>query len=548
MCAASHVEITCWTHFPSGLLQKLRHVPAAEAGCGGRDKCMEDTRVDLLRDLLSWAKDPDTEPVFWLNGMAGTGKTTIAETLALQLHNRKLLAASFFCSRASADRNDIKRIFPTIAYRLAYNITSFHSALLEAIKANENAAHRDLVDQFGTLIEGPLQQACEGASVAAPKIIIVDALDECVNPDATKLLLDIILKYAWSFSPVIKFFVTSRPEPRIRYAFESDKAGTHSVLRLHEIGDSVIEADIKLYMTKRLGAIIQLRSEYSDCWPPEEVDILAKRADKLFIYASTLCGFIEGVNPVGRFRDICAMAHKIRFHTIDEIYMFILESAFKGLQDYEIPTLQHLLAAIVFLRNPLCVRDIGSLLRMQSHIVRENLGALHSVLQVPPANDKGIVTFYHASFPDYLTDSKRSGGQPWAVDPSNTHSYLLERCLDKLLLELHFNVSQTRHSLLKPSERSTSIAVHLAYACQYWPEHLFALPDHLADLGRVELFIRKEVLHWLEALIVLDMMHIALVPLRKLANVCGVLVESVRLADRSCTDAACILLSLTDRR
>ena len=46
---------------------------------------MKGTRVAILEDLLAWAIDPDSPRIFWLDGMAGTGKSTIALSFSLSL-------------------------------------------------------------------------------------------------------------------------------------------------------------------------------------------------------------------------------------------------------------------------------------------------------------------------------------------------------------------------------------------------------------------------------------------------------------------------------
>ncbi|KAI9769173.1 MAG: hypothetical protein M1839_003777, partial [Geoglossum umbratile] len=40
--------------------------------------CLPDTRVDLLKQVIEWSADPRGKCIFWLSGMAGTGKSTIA--------------------------------------------------------------------------------------------------------------------------------------------------------------------------------------------------------------------------------------------------------------------------------------------------------------------------------------------------------------------------------------------------------------------------------------------------------------------------------------
>ena len=59
-------------------------------------ECLEDTRVDLLRDIRDWATGSDRNAAFWLQGMAGTGKSTVSRTIARWLDDEGLLAGSFF--------------------------------------------------------------------------------------------------------------------------------------------------------------------------------------------------------------------------------------------------------------------------------------------------------------------------------------------------------------------------------------------------------------------------------------------------------------------
>src|SRR5436190_18896231 len=96
-------------------LNTLRHVAAATFRAQDREGCMEGTRIAILGDLLAWAMDADALPVYWLSGMAGTGKLAIALSLSRLLDANSLLGGSFFCSRqGSPDLRDAQRIFPTL--------------------------------------------------------------------------------------------------------------------------------------------------------------------------------------------------------------------------------------------------------------------------------------------------------------------------------------------------------------------------------------------------------------------------------------------------
>jgi hypothetical protein len=78
--------------------------------------------VDLLREIYDWADDDDSKCIFWLNGVAGTGKSTIARTGAQIFANRSQLSASFFFKRGEHDRENVSLFFTTIALDLVRQI------------------------------------------------------------------------------------------------------------------------------------------------------------------------------------------------------------------------------------------------------------------------------------------------------------------------------------------------------------------------------------------------------------------------------------------
>lgn len=45
-------------------------------------RCLPSTRIELRREIAAWAEDGQSKCIFWLNGMAGTGKSTISRTVA----------------------------------------------------------------------------------------------------------------------------------------------------------------------------------------------------------------------------------------------------------------------------------------------------------------------------------------------------------------------------------------------------------------------------------------------------------------------------------
>ncbi|KAL1861335.1 hypothetical protein VTK73DRAFT_7150 [Phialemonium thermophilum] len=79
--------------------------------------CHRDTRVNFLRRIHEWADRPEdqTQIIFRLNGMAGTGKSTISRTIARHLADIRRLGAGFFFTRGDGDRGKVTKHLTTIA-------------------------------------------------------------------------------------------------------------------------------------------------------------------------------------------------------------------------------------------------------------------------------------------------------------------------------------------------------------------------------------------------------------------------------------------------
>ncbi|KAF9642557.1 hypothetical protein BDM02DRAFT_3133008 [Thelephora ganbajun] len=145
--AQANTEAAVLNGFPCAKGAEYRH--------GDRRGCMKGTRGTVLDEIGLWARDFDRPPVYWLNGLAGTGKSTIAQTIAERTFADGQLGASFFCSRDFEDRRNLKFIFPTIAVQLARNYADFRSIFVPLIQSTHKRASRNglhLSPDFGLLL------------------------------------------------------------------------------------------------------------------------------------------------------------------------------------------------------------------------------------------------------------------------------------------------------------------------------------------------------------------------------------------------------------
>jgi len=140
-------------------LRKLPYV--SQAAFNSSDKqhdplCLQNTRVDVLNEIRAWANGREERCIFWLNGMAGTGKSTIARTIAREFYNQKRLGASFFFSRGTEDRSHAGKFFTTIAVQLAHLSPSLKVHICTAVAEHNDIANQSQRDQWKHLILQPL--------------------------------------------------------------------------------------------------------------------------------------------------------------------------------------------------------------------------------------------------------------------------------------------------------------------------------------------------------------------------------------------------------
>ena len=121
------------------------------------------------------------------------------------------------------------------------------------------------------LIAGPLK------TTRISTLIIIDALDECKDEEPASAILSILSRYIDQI-PHVKFFITGRPEPRIRSGFRlAALRPITEVLKLHNVKRPLVDADIKLFFQTRLAEIAKNRShfDFTGDWPlSSDIDIL----------------------------------------------------------------------------------------------------------------------------------------------------------------------------------------------------------------------------------------------------------------------------------
>ncbi|CCO37617.1 Vegetative incompatibility protein HET-E-1 [Rhizoctonia solani AG-1 IB] len=313
---------------------------SVEAHRGG---CTPGTRERIIQDFLDWASDKDTYKLYWMNGMAGTGKTTIAYTLCRRLEKTKQLGACFFCSRISPDCRDVNRVFTTIAHQLSQYSNPYRNKLFEVLTDTPNIAQRNIAVQFDSLIMKPLLAI--GDALPADIVIVVDALDECSS--GGEQVLALLVENAARLP--VRFIVTSRPEPAIARQMEVLQASSaHRIFHLHDIEESFVQEDIAAYLRHAFQRSTIVTT-------PHDIERLAAYAGSLFIVAATTVRYILGHGT--------GAGTEKQYTTIDSLYKAILERVMEQLEDNETLGICRVLWATLCVREPVSISTLSKILK-----------------------------------------------------------------------------------------------------------------------------------------------------------------------------------------
>jgi len=155
--------------------------------------------------------------ILWLHGPAGSGKSTVATTIANIARDLGRLGAFVFFNRRIAARNDPTSVIRTLTFQLGEFDHRLGAAISNVIESTPSIRQSPLRQQFHKLLVQPLSEIAVW-SQEGPVIVIIDALDECSDPEPSSAILGVLLQHIGELSG-LKFFITARPESPIRSGF-----------------------------------------------------------------------------------------------------------------------------------------------------------------------------------------------------------------------------------------------------------------------------------------------------------------------------------------
>jgi hypothetical protein len=486
--------------------------PVQEAQCDPENYpdefpvCMEGTRKAVITQAENKILDAlESSDRFWINGVAGSGKTTLATSIVDKLRSRGVIVATFFCKRDEAERRNPRRILPTLAHQLCLALPQYRKHLAEALSINiqkQIPQPADPAKQLSLFIVDPLLAA---GLDNGPVVLLIDALDEC-DEKPCELLVNALVKTSLPKHCVI--VLVSR---RLRYLQTKLDPVCSLLVDLDQVLDSPdMASDIYRLLKERLSRIATVYQD-SD-WPSSrDLSSLTKRAGGLFIWATIVCNFIDQPSyreELSRLLDDAEVAVGI-----DQLYAHALDIEFAKLhgktawvEDYK-SVMGVILCSVV----PLSATAISLLLGKRENTVKGTLAILQPVLLWGSP-----VRLAHGSLADYLL-SERSE-KLW-IGPRYLHLSLARGCLLALCSSsLHFNMMGITDSSIRVESlpdihsRRQGLPEHINYSASHWAQHLNQVGElddeqKHAIASLVTQFLETTFLFWLETLSLLGAVY-----------------------------------------
>jgi len=438
-------------------------------------RCMEGTRKYLLKQIIAWvangSEQTDGRNTYWIYGLPGIGKTSLAHSICATLHGQAQLAGAFFCRRDDKDLSEPRNILPTLIHKLAIIFPPFRSLVADRLRKDPNMTpesmeHALFLEFIRKLPRLPKRNL----------VFVIDALDECGSTQSRPQILKALMDAA-AHAPWLKVIITSRPEVDIQRFFDSPTQLSH--LRYDLTADQEATSDLRVFAEDRFSRVALMRRLRSP-WPePSLLDGVISRAAGLFIFIETLSLALEHCyDPTKLLGATLQDSARPGLTSLYGLYSSIVGARKVGSNAEFRRVLGVLLITGPY--RPLCDETIAELAGVREDLVKMWIEELGSLLYRDEGANGGI-RVRHLSISEFFVSDCHNDYQ---VNLRDANVQLGIACLENMLEQLRFNICNLEDSRLAnddvkdlPKRIKENISDALQYCSLYWSNHLCFTPD-----------------------------------------------------------------------
>jgi len=481
---------------------------------------MDGTRISCLQKIVDWvANRSETKDLqrntYWIYGVPGVGKTSLAHSICASVHHQGQLAGAFFCRRDDPNLSEPRNILPTLMYKLAGIFPPFRRIVANYLRSDPNLTPESMKDSFFFDLLDTLPKRPNDSLV-----FVIDAFDECGDdsgrPRLLKLLTDAATRTSW-----LRIIVTSRPEYDIDRFFDS--LTPLSYLKYDLTADLEASHDLRTFAQSQFDLVAKQWC-FPTPWPEEALlDRVISQANGLFIFIKTLVLALKHCANPTEFLKATSEEASVGSKALYRLYSNILHSRIL----HSNAEFQRVIGVVLSTAPYRALREktIAELAGVEPNLVKKWVGDLSSLFYRDEGTNGGI-HLRHLSISDFLVSDHCP--RDYRVNPRDANGQLGIACLKTMVHQLRFNICALEDSRLAnadikdlPSRITDKISDSLQYSSLYWSNHLCF--DYDNNDRRVwdclaEFFEGLFPLFWIEVLSILGMVPMGVPSIRRVIS------------------------------
>ncbi|TFK65937.1 WD40 repeat-like protein [Pluteus cervinus] len=424
--------------------------------------CAQDTCLDIFTELDRWTKT-QSEKLFWLHGVAGMGKSTIAATFSNILRADNLLGAYHICSRDTTVHQSPTQLVLNLCYQLSLVYKPFGKLVAKTIKEDSlfSPSGMPIAVLFDLLFSQLLGVLKQKESKPAPVILIIDALDECGSSGERQCIIQKL------------------EEPNV------DVQGSLLLgkLTLWSLNPSENDVNIEKFFQHQFDYNLEFRSDKNRLL--EAVPALTKQAGGLFIWAKAACEYLNSGLAIAK--GLKKLLQSEAHHNLHFLYEMVLSSA---IPSDDIHVYQMVMGAILLAGESLREKGLAGLLseeeELEESTVKRVVLRLKALVYVGSDQKLYII---HPSLREYLTNPQKA--------------------VNVMHLQLKFNICRLESSYELNDEVGDlkeridkNISEELGYSSRYWMYHMVSSGEWSSSHDNILKFLERDntMLYWVEVL------------------------------------------------
>ncbi|KAH8756905.1 hypothetical protein BGZ57DRAFT_996960 [Hyaloscypha finlandica] len=366
----------------------------------------------------------------WLNGLPGTGKSTISayiyDLLLHQYPDATIL--HFFCKSGTPGLTTAHNIVRTLCYQLTQKDPFYQRYLQKKENLPSPGRLENLILLFNTLIKDPISKGPQESDV----FILLDGLDELEDTSsqagqpsyASKTEIEALLEELVQI-PKAKILITSRSSPELKKIL--DQAGTTRAISWRDNTE-----DIKRYVKARVDKSPKMTSRFQQIGK-DPVEFF-ERANGIFLWAALVLDMLERTVSSNAF----ALALEQVPPTMSDVYDQILE---RTVRSGNYAWIKEILGWTLILPSPFAIQQMKTAVDLSLNddvydmedLLRSECGSLLDLVPVLGSNQDFEIHIGHETFQAYLMNPTNSHGD--LFNSNIAHGKAALACLRYLIAE-----------------------------------------------------------------------------------------------------------------